>query len=324
MATKRTGDETAAGTDGTRPPADFERAEHALFESVGLQPESRFVDVETPGVRTHVLTSGRFDDEPPLVFVHGTGAFGAFFAPLMARFEDAGWIAFDRPGYGRSGPFRYSERTIRRTVLDVLEGVLDSHGCDRIDLVGHSMGGHTSLLFAGVFPERVRNVFVVGSVPGFPGTRPPIPIRVLTAPLLGRVVRRLQKPGVAGVLDIAEVFGEREAIRKYPAVVRAMAAHEATPKSSLAGYSEFRSLVSPLSLSGWSRPNRITPAELRRVRAPVTVVWGGSDTLGKPDDVRESVAQLRNARFEAVDAGHIPFLAHPDRCAQLIREARSG
>lgn len=44
---------------------------------------------------------------PPIVFVHGTAAFGAFLALLMRQLDEYRLIGFDRPGHGSSGPYEY-------------------------------------------------------------------------------------------------------------------------------------------------------------------------------------------------------------------------
>ena len=299
--------------------ADFETAQRRLFETYGLEPRSRFVDIEEPRVRTHVLETGPSEEDTPLVFVHGTAAFGAFFAPLMGHLDESRMITFDRPGYGLSDPFVYTEENLQRTVVDVLEGVLDGLGIERVDLVGHSMGGHTGILFGLAHPDRVRRLFLLGSVPAFPGTRPPVPLRLLTVPGLNRLLRRLQKSGEEGVLDIAEIFGEREAITDHPTFIRAIAAHEDDPKAADAGFSEFNALF---TVRGWHPTVRISEDDLRELQPPTTVVWGVHDTLGGPDDAREAVELIPDVQFEIVDAGHIPYLAHPERCAELIREVR--
>ncbi|WP_436924917.1 alpha/beta fold hydrolase [Halosimplex amylolyticum] len=311
-----TGDETQSrGAETT----DFETAQRRLFEAYGLEPRSRFVDIEKPRVRTHVLETGTAGGDTPLLFVHGTAAFGAFFAPLMGHLGDARMIAFDRPGYGLSDPFVYTKENLQRTVVDILKGILDALGIERVDLVGHSMGGHTGILFGLAHPDKVRRLFLVGSVPAFPGTRPPVPLRLLTVPGLNRLLRRLQKPGEEGVLDIAEIFGERETITDHPAFIRAIAAHEADPKAAEAGFSEFNALF---SVRGWHPSVRIGKDELRDLQPPTTVIWGDHDTLGGPDNVRDAIELIPDVRFESVDAGHIPYLAHPEQCAQLIREGR--
>lgn len=315
---------TNSGT-GTRPgeaeTADFETVQRRLFAAYGLEPRSRFVDVEKPRGRTHVVETGALEAETPLVFVHGTAAFGAFFAPLMGHLDDTRLIAFDRPGYGLSDPFVYTEENVQRTVVDTLESVLDELGIERVDLVGHSMGGHTGILYALARPDRIRRLFLVGSVPAFPGTRPPVQLRLLTVPGLNRLVRRLQQPGEAGVLDIAEIFGEREAIGHHPEFIRAIAAHEADRKAAEAGFSEFNALF---SIRGWHPTVRISEGDLQALQPPTTVIWGDHDTLGGPADVRTAVTRIPDVRFETVDAGHIPFLSHPERCADLIRAGEDG
>jgi hypothetical protein len=62
-------------TDESLP--DFETVQGALFEATGLEYESWFIELDRPSVRTHVFRTGDLDSEhPPLVFLHGTAAFG--------------------------------------------------------------------------------------------------------------------------------------------------------------------------------------------------------------------------------------------------------
>lgn len=304
---------------GGTPILDFETAQRRLFEAYGLEPQSRFVELENPQVRTHILEVEASDADIPVVFVHGSAAFGAFFAPLMEHLDDVWMITFDRPGYGLSGPFMYTEENIQRTVVNVLVGLLDELEIERADVVGHSMGGHTGILFALAHPDRIRRLTLVGSVPAFPGTSPPFPIRLLTVPVLNRLIRRLQKSGEEGVLDIAEIFGERDAIQDHPAFIQAIAAHEGDPKAADTGFSEFNALI---SIRGWRSSIRIGEDALREIQAPTTIIWGDHDTLGGPDDIQAGVELIEDVRFETVAAGHIPYLAHPERCAQLIQELR--
>lgn len=311
---------TDAGPGGGRDGTGFETAQRDLFEAVGLDVRSRFVDLDHPRVRMHVFETGPPDGDPPLVFVHGTAGFGAFLAPLMARVDGVRMLAFDRPGYGLSGPFAYTEGNFRRTVVDVLAGVLDGMGETQVDVVGHSAGGYAGIAFALAHPDRVRRLVLVGSVPTFSGTRPPVPLRLLTAPVIGRVVRTAQRSGEAGVLDMAAVFGERDAIRDHPALIRTIAAHERDPTSAAAGRSEFGALI---AVRGWRPSVRFRAEELQTLRHPTTVVWGDADPLGRPDDVRDGIEMLPDVRFETVASGHIPYLAHPERCARLIQEARA-
>lgn len=322
--TALTGDEQPTERTGSNPPAAaFRAAQRDLLEQVGLDVRSRSVDLESPGVRTQIVEAGppEGDGTPPLVFVHGTSAFAAFLAPLMAEVDGSRLIAFDRPGYGLAGEFVYTEGNLRRTVVDALGSVLRALGLDRVDLVGHSMGGHASVAFALAHPERVRRLALVGSVPAFPGTTPPLPFRLMTVPGLGRLLQLVQKPGEAGVLDFAEVFGERESIQRYPPLIRAIAAQQADARSARAGESEFESLISP---RGFRPSVRIRGEELAAIRQPTLVVWGEDDPLGSPEAVRPGVETIPDARLEVVPGAHAPFFGHPERCAELVEEFRDA
>ena len=90
---------------------------------------------------------------PPLVLLHGLGEGSADWdgvAPAFARH----WRVYapDLRGHGRSDrPGDYSVELMEADVL----GFLDATGLDRVDLIGHSMGGLVGYLFAGDHPQRV-------------------------------------------------------------------------------------------------------------------------------------------------------------------------
>ena len=95
---------------------------------------------------------------PPLVLLHAL-AEGATdwdgVAPAFARH----WRVYapDLRGHGRSDwPGDYSLEVMRADVL----GFLDALGLDRVDLIGHSMGGAVALLLAEEHPERIDRLIL--------------------------------------------------------------------------------------------------------------------------------------------------------------------
>jgi pimeloyl-ACP methyl ester carboxylesterase len=141
----------------------------------------------------------------------------------------------------------------------------------------------------------------------------------MTVPVLRRVLQRVGKPGEAGVLDVAAVFGERETIQEYPALVRAMVAETRNPKSSEAMLSEFAAFFSVL---GWHRSIPISADELGGIQQPTLAIWGEYDPIGSPEDFRPGVVTIPNAKAETIPAAHAPFLSSPDVCAELIQTFR--
>jgi 3-oxoadipate enol-lactonase len=95
---------------------------------------------------------------PPLVLLHGLGEGAADWngvAPAFAR--QCRVYAPDLRGHGRSGrPGAYSVELMEADAL----GFLDALGLDRVDLIGHSMGGLVGYLLAGDHPERVGRLIL--------------------------------------------------------------------------------------------------------------------------------------------------------------------
>jgi len=96
-------------------------------------------------------------DPVPVVLVHGLGGDGRTwgrFARTLAR-SGRRVVAVDLRGHGRSG--RASSYRFDEFAGDVA-GLCTHLGFDAIDLVGHSLGGHTGSLVAQRYPGLVRRL----------------------------------------------------------------------------------------------------------------------------------------------------------------------
>ena len=141
---------------------------------------------------TRVLALG---DGPPLVLVHGAFDNAALWAPILASLaEHHRVLAVDLPGHGLADPFDYEAADLATLSATFLGDVLDGLGLDRVDLVGCSLGGFVTTVFALGAPQRVGRLVLVGAPLGV--TRDlPTPLRVLglfvKLPLIGRTLGRL-------------------------------------------------------------------------------------------------------------------------------------
>jgi pimeloyl-ACP methyl ester carboxylesterase len=108
-------------------------------------------------VRRHVAAA---DGE--LVFVHGSpGGAGVWHSQFVQPYPGADLIAYDRPGYGGSGPTRRQPHLQEQ--VDGLMALLAVASTNRVLLVGHSYGSPICLLAALEHPERVGGVLLIGS-----------------------------------------------------------------------------------------------------------------------------------------------------------------
>ena len=103
-----------------------------------------------------VATLQRDGNAEPIVFLHGFGSTKEDYADisLHSRFDDHPVLAWDAPGCGVTECSRLDRISIG-LLIDTAVAMVDAAGYERFHLVGHSMGGLTSLMLADRIPERV-------------------------------------------------------------------------------------------------------------------------------------------------------------------------
>jgi pimeloyl-ACP methyl ester carboxylesterase len=113
--------------------------------------------IEAAGIRLAYRVWGS-PGAPPLVLLHGLGEGAADWdgvAPAFARRRRV--YAPDLRGHRRSD--RPGDYSVELMEADV-RGFLDVLELDRVDLIGHSMGGLVGYLLAGDYPERVGRLIL--------------------------------------------------------------------------------------------------------------------------------------------------------------------
>jgi pimeloyl-ACP methyl ester carboxylesterase len=120
-----------------------------------LPGQSRFVGVN--GLQLHYLDFGNAS-KPPLICIHGLSGNAHNFDGLAPHLlDDYHVISIDVRGRGDSawGPPGEYLPTIYVNDLSLMLNALELH---RVTLVGTSMGGIISMIFAGGYPERVTRL----------------------------------------------------------------------------------------------------------------------------------------------------------------------
>ncbi len=285
-----------------------------------LLTESGLVD-RTVKIRTghdvHAVETGQGS---PLVLLHGTGDESLFLLPLIERLRGRRVIAIDRPGHGRSDAVALPRGRYREACTTWLFDALDALEIDRMDLLGYSMGGLYAAWFTLTHPERVEHLVLMGATPTMPGTTVPTPFAALATPVLGAVINR--RPATReSMLEFLALIGEADGIRHHPDMLDLLVAGDAD--SSQAARDEVRAIISPWALApgvGFRAGPAIEADELASFDLPTLLVWGADDPVGGPDAARRIAQRMPDARAEAIDAGHSPWLSHPDRCAELVND----
>jgi pimeloyl-ACP methyl ester carboxylesterase len=222
------------------------------------------------------------------VLVHGfTGSRDDFREQMAPLAEHGRTLAPDQRGHGGSTNSGEHERyTVGNLVLD-LKGAFDALGLERVDLLGHSLGGFVTLRFALAYPERVASLVLMDTSPR--------PIKM-----------RFSESARAGIASFAREHGmvalakrNREFAKTSPDV----------PPSARRLEERMGSDVF------WQRIER-------KHEQMDPVAWDAlSAELGKVESVTERLGEIRCPTTVVVGAEDLPFLKPSDEMEQGIRGA---
>ena len=272
--------------------------------------------VTVPGAgRVHLLEAGV---GPPVVMLHGSGLTAGFFLPLLRELHGVRVLAPDLPGAGLSDPVDLPRSRYHDVAVAWLDRLLDALGLDSAAVVGHSGGGVWALRYALAHPSRVNRLVLVG-VPTLPGTRCPIPQRLMATPGLGALLSRVP-PSQSSALRLARVLGEGDTLAQHPDLVEMFVLAGRDRVSAAAFRAELRALISPYGLltrSGWRDPG-VGPDDLRRLGVPTLVLWGDHDPLGSVRVARSVTELIPQARLQVLPTGHGPWLGEAVATAAAV------
>ncbi len=261
------------------------------------------------GLRLHFLDHGR-PGRAGVLLLHGSGAHAHWWDEFVPHLGDAFHVvALDLRGHGDSDwaePPRYEYLDYAGDAL----AVLDHLGWDRAVVVGHSMGGHVAVLAAAEWPERVRALVVIDSMPRLPSE----------------------------VLSAFRSIGHRPA-RRHPDLETYVAHYRVRPDGTSAPAEVVRRLAIHAARrepDGWyvHKCDRRTYAERRgvdmvgywaRVRCPALLLGGARSDRLTPERVSLVRGACPQARFATIpNAGHHVFLDQPAACGKAVREFLAG
>lgn len=285
----------------------------AYERMLGPSTARRFVQIAS-GRKVFVIEAG---EGCPVLFLHGSNTSSLSLLPVLGRLEGVRAIAADRPGFGLSEPVQVARGRFREAAVEFVDEIADALRLETFAIAGNSMGGTWALWYALSRPHRVRRLVLLGSAPLLPGTRCPVPLRMTAAPVLGDVLGRVVKPNEKLLVRLMGSMGEKETIVRYPDLIEAIVAAGNDPIAAAANLAELRAVITPF---GFRRSALIQPEELRRLTAPALLVWGAHDPVGTVEVAQAAASLIPDSQLEVVPGGHVPYLGHPKRVADLVSE----
>lgn len=286
----------------------YRSAQADFLAHCGLQAESRLLTVGTPAVPVHVLSVGTGE---PLVLLHEAGGAGADWAPLAARLQgEFSLHMVDLPGHGLSGAVDYSRLDLRQYAPALLSAVLDALDLPRVTLVGNGMGAFWAMAMGMAHSDRTARLAFLGAPMGSETQMPALGRRGGWAPLLEALAAATDPAQVWQTLGLFAVAHPHGLPAGYLALAQASAV---LPGRAAA----LRTLAANLraNRSATDNPKRFYSDFYQRAR-PLLFALGERDVFA-PDPMLHGLGRLGGGEVVA-DAGHLPWLDQPERCAELL------
>ena len=253
--------------------------------------------ISADGARIHyrVIEPAVASTRPPVVLVQGLGLSSHFWFDIPRRLAAHAEaprrvVVLDNRGTGDSdvprGPYRMA------AMADDVAAVIAAAGCEKVVVVGISMGGMIAQHVALRHPRKVAGLVLLATSPGLPHGRLPGPLALallLSAPFARRPPWVLERI----LLSSKHLPRARELLADWP---RAFELNRVTG----------RGFVSQLAAAALHS----TGARLPSLRCPAVVVTGSDDIVVPPENSRIMAGLIPGAILEILpDVGHgIPIL----------------
>ncbi|MDX1633348.1 MAG: alpha/beta hydrolase [Marinobacter sp.] len=266
-------------------------------------------DLEVSSLQIGELTISYLSNPPiagadTLVMLHGFGANKDNWLRMAGYLtKDYNVYAFDLPGHGDSSKPLDIGYSIADQVAYV-NAMLDQLGLGRVHMMGNSMGGAITALYAATYPERVQSAVLFD----------PAGVFVYDSELVALVKQGenpliVKQPGdFERLVDFAL---EQEPFVPWPI-------YSVMEERAIANREVNERIFAAIRDSGYQPGFRDA---LERITAPVLVVWGREDRI---TDYRNGIIfaeRIPNARLEVLDGvGHAPMIEIPRRSATLVQE----
>lgn len=246
-------------------------------------------------------------DAAPILLIHGWGGSGSYWERTAAHLASSNTVIVpDLPGTGRSQPAQRVQNMFDQ--VDVLADLLDTLELDRVQVVGHSMGGAMTLLLNDARPEAIERI-------------------VLTS--LTFFLTKNQERVYRAVMS---VFRQSMRFRpnwlvNVPGVSRMMAQNyfhrvPDEPETLRRGLQDYLELDAKTAMAcAYDATDPAIPAAGSRVRVPSMLIACTHDQMQPPDNVGYTAEMIPGCQVRWMqECGHLPMVEKPEAYVELLEE----
>jgi pimeloyl-ACP methyl ester carboxylesterase len=281
-------------------------------------PRHRVVDSQ--GLSIHCLEWGKPAGEP-IVLVHGfldqAHSWTVFVDALVNRTSQPLWIiAPDCRGHGDSGWVGAGGYYHFPDYVYDLDRVIAAAGVKRFHLIGHSMGGTISFLYAGTFPERLSKLVLIEGVG-------PLGMNFSDAPLkMAGWIGELHQRGRNHFREYTSVEAGAHQLRQTnPRLKKEFAVDLARAGMKQNDNGKWVWKFDPLHRTASPQPFYTAQALefFRRIACPVLIVDGQESRQTRRTDKQQRYDAIQDRRLVTIgNAGHMIHQDNPEQLAEVV------
>ncbi len=260
------------------------------------------------------------EDAEPAVFIHGLGASGHNWFPLMNEFGNIlDMTAPDLPGFGLSLPPKDKDHSPKNFAEILAEVIERTYPGKSVHVFGNSLGGSVSVYLAANYKELVRSVNLIS--PALPTLYPYLsaaPVVLSAIPKFGE--KLMDKyfelpPEERAKNTIQTTFGDPKNTPSgwQEAIARELAIRDGQPHQLPSLLATLRSLLATF----WDRSPEAPWNLVKEISAPMTFIYGGKDKLVHPRAAKKVPYFAPSANVKVwQDTGHVAHIEHSARVAE--------
>ena len=225
----------------------------------------------------------------PIIILHGLMGGLSNFEAVTDRFPKLGYkvIIPELPIYKM--PLL---KTTVKNFVRYLEEFIAYKKFEKVILLGNSLGGHIGLLYASLFPEKIKALVITGSSGLYENTMGNgYPKRGDYEFIKKKSQSVFYDPAMATKEIVDEVYAT---LNNRSKLIRTLAVAKSAIRHNMA-------------------------KELPNIQLPVCIIWGHNDTVTPPEVAKEFDQLLPDSELFWIEkCGHAPMMEHPQKFNQLL------
>lgn len=276
---------------------------------INYEATSQFARIQKDGLNLQIHYNDIGDGDEVVIMLHGSGPGASGWSNFYRNIEPLVCINYrvilmDCPGWGRSDSIVCSGSRSELNAL-VLKGLIDILDLKKVHIIGNSMGAHSAVAFALLYPEKVDKLVLMGGGTGGPSQFVPMPTEGIK--LLQLVYR---EPTIENLRKMMNIF-------VFDPTVLTEDLLKTRLDSILDRPDHLENFVKSLNIN----PKQFTDygARLSEVSAPTLIIWGRDDRFVPLDIGLRLLWGLSNAELHIFShCGHWVQWEHCDKFNSMV------